>query len=69
MRLGRREHAVAVLDALVRCHLTDDGRLLDGCYDLAAGTAVRHELIWGNFFLAYALARLTGDRDADASDG
>ncbi|MBG0857010.1 sugar ABC transporter permease [Streptomyces spinoverrucosus] len=58
--LGRRDRAVAVLEELVRSHLTDDGRLLDGCYDLTSATAVRHELIWGDFFLAYALALLTG---------
>ncbi|MGW1543083.1 sugar ABC transporter permease [Streptomyces sp. NPDC002309] len=58
--LGHRSRAVAVLDTLVRVHLTRDGRLVDGCYDLASATAVRHELIWGDFFLAYALALLTG---------
>jgi unsaturated chondroitin disaccharide hydrolase len=60
LALGRREHATAILQELVGSHLTEDGRLLDGCYDLASGTAVRHELIWGDFFLAYALAVLTG---------
>ncbi|BFO17846.1 hypothetical protein SHKM778_42340 [Streptomyces sp. KM77-8] len=60
LRLGRRDRAVALLEVLVEGHLTTDGRLLDGCYDLTAGTAVRHELIWGDFFLAYALAELTG---------
>nr|WP_171117118.1 MULTISPECIES: sugar ABC transporter permease [Streptomyces] len=58
--LGQRDRAVAVLEELVRSHLTDDGRLLDGCYDLTSATAVQHELIWGDFFLAYALALLTG---------
>ncbi|MFF4824021.1 sugar ABC transporter permease [Streptomyces sp. NPDC001312] len=58
--LGHRDRAVAMLEALVDSHLTADGRLLHGCYDLATGTAVRHELIWGNFFLAYSLAALTG---------
>ncbi|MFD7434043.1 sugar ABC transporter permease [Streptomyces sp. NPDC059861] len=58
--LGHRSRAVAVLDELVRSHLTGDGRLVDGCYDLASGTAVAHELVWGDFFLAYALALLTG---------
>ncbi|MGY3203321.1 sugar ABC transporter permease [Streptomyces sp. TE5632] len=58
--LGHRDRAVAVLEELVDRHLTADGRLLDGCYDLAAGTAVRHELIWGTFFLAYTLAELIG---------
>ncbi|MZE70603.1 sugar ABC transporter permease [Streptomyces sp. SID5789] len=60
IRLGRRDRAAGILEVLVDRHLTADGRLLDGCYDLAAGTAVRHELIWGDFFLAYALAELTG---------
>ncbi|MFJ8349611.1 sugar ABC transporter permease [Streptomyces sp. NPDC094153] len=58
--LGHRDRALTVLEALVEGHLTGDGRLLDGCYDLTAGTAVRQELIWGDFFLAYALAVLTG---------
>ncbi|MFI1759401.1 sugar ABC transporter permease [Streptomyces sp. NPDC020571] len=60
LRLGHRDRAVTVLDTLVDRYLTADGRLLDGCYDLGAGTAVRHELIWGDFFLAYSLAELTG---------
>ncbi|MGW0315939.1 sugar ABC transporter permease [Streptomyces flavidovirens] len=60
LKLGRYEQAEAVLGELVRVHLTDDGRLLDGCYDLAKGVAVRHELVWGTFFLAYALAATTG---------
>ncbi|MEJ8641347.1 hypothetical protein WKI68_07425 [Streptomyces sp. MS1.HAVA.3] len=34
--------------------------LLDGCYDAAKGPAVRHELIWGDFFLTLALAALHG---------
>ncbi|MFJ2721218.1 sugar ABC transporter permease [Streptomyces sp. NPDC087437] len=63
--LGHRDRAVAILKALVDSHLTADGRLLDGCYDLAAETAVRQELIWGDFFLAYALAVLTGLRGQD----
>jgi unsaturated chondroitin disaccharide hydrolase len=58
--LRRRGRAVAILEELVRSHLTDDGRLVDGCYDLTSKTAVRHELIWGDFFLAYALAVITG---------
>ncbi|MFJ4283415.1 sugar ABC transporter permease [Streptomyces massasporeus] len=66
LRLGRRDRAVAVLAELVGRHLTADGRLLDGCYDLTAATAVRHELVWGDFFLAYALAELTGLVRCDA---
>lgn len=60
LKLGHDARAVALLGELVRTHLSDDGRLLDGCYDLTAGTAPRHELIWGDFYLAYALAVLTG---------
>ncbi|WP_234425960.1 sugar ABC transporter permease, partial [Streptomyces kebangsaanensis] len=60
LKLGHRERAVRVLEELVRTHLSGDGRLLGGCYDLGSGTATRHELVWGDFFLAYALAALTG---------
>ncbi|MCF2128664.1 sugar ABC transporter permease [Strepomyces sp. STD 3.1] len=66
LRLGHRDRAAGILETLVERHLTADGRLLDGCYDLGAGTAVRHELIWGDFFLAYALAELTGRVDGHA---
>ncbi|MET9052081.1 sugar ABC transporter permease [Streptomyces bacillaris] len=54
--------AEAVLDRLAGKHLTGPGAgrpagmLLDGCYDAAKGLAVRHELIWGDFFLALGLA-------------
>ncbi|MBB6417839.1 sugar ABC transporter permease [Streptomyces sp. AK010] len=65
LRLGFRDRAVAVLEELAGGHLTPDGRLLDGCYDLTAGTAVRHELVWGDFFMAYALAVLTGHVSTD----
>lgn len=55
-----------ILDHLIRSHLTGEGcgrpagMLLDGCYDAAAGSAVRHELVWGDFFLALGLAALHG---------
>ncbi|MEN8651900.1 sugar ABC transporter permease [Streptomyces sp. 21So2-11] len=58
--------AVAILKALVTAHLTGRngarpaGMLLDGCYDAGRGIAERHELIWGDFFLAQGLAALTG---------
>ncbi|MEU6483579.1 sugar ABC transporter permease [Streptomyces sp. NPDC046887] len=39
------------------------GMLLDGCYDADRGLAVRHELVWGDFFLALGLAALTGLAD------
>ncbi|WP_267245525.1 sugar ABC transporter permease [Streptomyces sp. PR69] len=59
-RAGRfRSRAVAVLDRLVHAHMAS-GRLLDGCYDAGRGLAVRHELIWGDYFLALGLAALSG---------
>ncbi|MEU0194287.1 sugar ABC transporter permease [Streptomyces afghaniensis] len=64
LKLGHREQAVALLDELVGTHVTADGRLLNGCYDLATGMATRHELVWGDYFLAYALAALAGLVDA-----
>ncbi|MEV6953148.1 sugar ABC transporter permease [Streptomyces sp. NPDC051183] len=56
------ERAAAILERLTGEHLAG-GRLLDGCYDAARGTAVRHELVWGDFFLAQGLAALTGLAD------
>ncbi|MFF0430995.1 sugar ABC transporter permease [Streptomyces sp. NPDC004327] len=61
--------AEAVLRRLVDAHLTRPGgpgpagMLLDGCYDARSGTAVRHELVWGDFFLALGLAALLGRVD------
>ncbi len=58
--------AVAILSRLAEAHLTAPGggrpagMLLDGCYDAAKGLAVRHELVWGDFFLALGLAALHG---------
>ncbi|WP_232837510.1 sugar ABC transporter permease [Streptomyces atratus] len=58
--------ALAILDHLVSAHLTGPtgarpaGMLLNGCYDAGQSVAVRHELIWGDFFLALGLAALTG---------
>ncbi|MGE7388426.1 sugar ABC transporter permease [Streptomyces sp. NPDC004126] len=58
--------AEAVLHRLAGAHLTGPGpdrpagMLLDGCYDAAKGLAVRHELVWGDFFLALGLAALDG---------
>ncbi|WP_438309745.1 sugar ABC transporter permease [Streptomyces sp. HUAS TT3] len=57
---------VATLSRLAQAHLsrTQDGlpagMLLDGCYDAGKGLAVRHELVWGDFFLALGLASLDG---------
>ncbi|MCX4904250.1 sugar ABC transporter permease [Streptomyces sp. NBC_00878] len=65
-----RAAAVRLLGLLVSGHLTTGaagtpggppaGMLLDGCYDMASGTAVAHELIWGDYFLLSALKRLGG---------
>ncbi|GJF31344.1 hypothetical protein KNE206_40440 [Kitasatospora sp. NE20-6] len=52
--------AELVLHRLCTRHLSPAGALLDGCYDAERGLAVRHELVWGDFFLALGLAVLTG---------
>ncbi|WP_157244996.1 sugar ABC transporter permease [Nonomuraea typhae] len=57
-----RDQAARMLRGLVTDHVRD-GRLLDGCYDLHRGLATRHELVWGDFFLALGLAMLTGAID------
>ncbi|MGA4948091.1 sugar ABC transporter permease [Streptomyces lydicamycinicus] len=49
-----------ILHRLCTRHLSARGALTDGCYDAARGLAPRHELIWGDFFLAAGLALLTG---------
>ncbi|MFJ4777893.1 sugar ABC transporter permease [Streptomyces sp. NPDC088762] len=57
---------VATLSRLAEAHLSREGdgfppgMLLDGCYDAGKGLAVRHELVWGDFFLALGLASLDG---------
>ncbi|MFB7041618.1 MULTISPECIES: sugar ABC transporter permease [unclassified Streptomyces] len=57
---------VVTLSALAENHLTyggsgrPAGMLLDGCYDAGRGLAERHELVWGDFFLALGLASLNG---------
>ncbi|MFD6880666.1 MULTISPECIES: sugar ABC transporter permease [unclassified Streptomyces] len=63
-RYARR--AEEILGRLVREHVTGPGggrpagMLLDGCYDAGRALAVRHELIWGDFFLALGLAARNG---------
>ncbi|MEV1053791.1 sugar ABC transporter permease [Streptomyces sp. NPDC049887] len=58
--------AGALLDHLTGTQMSEgtggrpDGMLLNGCYDASRGTAVRHELIWGDFFLALGLAAVGG---------
>ncbi|MDT0457362.1 sugar ABC transporter permease [Streptomyces sp. DSM 41527] len=49
-----------ILRQLTEAHQSDSGALLDGCYDAGHGLATHHELIWGDFFLAWGLALLTG---------
>lgn len=49
-----------ILYRLCSRHLTAGGALTAGCYDAGRGLAPRHELIWGDFFLAFGLAILTG---------
>ncbi|MCP3758309.1 sugar ABC transporter permease [Streptomyces sp. TBY4] len=51
-----------ILEHLVDRHLSR-GRLVDGCYDAGAGLAVRHQLVWGDFFLALGLAGPAGLAD------
>ncbi|MFY1694708.1 hypothetical protein [Solwaraspora sp. WMMA2101] len=51
-----RQAATATVDALVVGHLADNGALRDGCYDPDRDIACRHELIWGDYFLAAVLA-------------
>ncbi|WP_395372738.1 sugar ABC transporter permease [Streptomyces tubercidicus] len=56
-----------ILHRLCTGHLSDRGALTDGCYDAGRALAPRHELIWGDFFLALGLALLTGRADPFAT--
>ncbi|MEU9487894.1 sugar ABC transporter permease [Streptomyces decoyicus] len=49
-----------ILRRLTTEHLSANGALTGGCYDAGRGLAPCHELIWGDFFLAWGLAVLTG---------
>lgn len=60
LKLGRRAQATAVLGRLEADHLVEGG-LRNGCYDSHTGVAVDHELVWGDFFLALALAIAGGE--------
>lgn len=57
LKLGYREDGGTILRRLRAEHVRN-GRLLDGCYDLPAGLATTHELIWGTFFFALGLELL-----------
>jgi unsaturated chondroitin disaccharide hydrolase len=71
LKLGYHREGSELLRALVANHLTDGsdrrpaGMLLDGCYDLARDVAIRHELVWGDYFLALGLATVAGVIPAD----
>ena|SRR5690349_7010539 len=60
-RLGGRyrDAARATVDALMASHRNAEGVLVDGCTTLKSkdGT-VRHELIWGDYFLLETLLEL-----------
>ncbi|MFY1632783.1 hypothetical protein ACN27F_05735 [Solwaraspora sp. WMMB335] len=60
-----RTAAAATVARLIDDHLSRDGVLRDGCYDLTGALACRHELIWGSYFLAGLLA-VTGGAVSEA---
>ncbi|MGW4771257.1 hypothetical protein ACWEO2_24840 [Nocardia sp. NPDC004278] len=55
-----KDRAIEILERLTTRHLNHSGMLLDGCYDLDPNLATAHELIWGDYFFALALAIHTG---------
>ncbi|MFD0412576.1 hypothetical protein [Streptomyces sp. NPDC127108] len=57
---GKALSALTIPTALTTPPVRPPGMLLHGCHDATTGTAVQHELIWGDFFLALGLAALTG---------
>jgi len=63
-RIRWRDAAEATVTALVERHLGLEGGLWDGCFNRRIGLAVRHELIWGTYYLYEALHVLSGRLDA-----
>ena len=57
---GYHAAARSTVEHLVERHLSPRGVLGGGCYDHTRGLAVAHELVWGSYFLAAALAVLCG---------
>ncbi|MGO4617456.1 hypothetical protein AB4305_24130 [Nocardia sp. 2YAB30] len=61
-----RTRAIKIIRLLAMRYLSGPGdpgptgRLVGGCYDYDRGLATTHELIWGNFFFALAVAIQTG---------
>jgi unsaturated chondroitin disaccharide hydrolase len=53
-----REAAEELTAALVSNYLTNDGRLLQGCFNFPGQVATHNELIWGSYYLMEALGQL-----------
>ena len=50
-------------------HVDATGALRDGCYHLPAGLAPANELVWGDYYLAEALALATGALSPSSAPG
>jgi unsaturated chondroitin disaccharide hydrolase len=59
-RVAAYRRAGLQLVAGLLAHVDDGGALLDGCYHRPAGLAPANELVWGDYYLAEALALATG---------
>lgn len=57
---AQHDAALRTVAHLVDRHLRPDGMLGEGCYDHTRAVAPAHELVWGTYFLAAALAVLSG---------
>ncbi|MBI4240922.1 MAG: glycoside hydrolase family 88 protein [Candidatus Rokubacteria bacterium] len=62
-RLVYRQAAEVTARALVEGSLGADGILRDGCYNKRIGLAIRHELVWGSYYLYEALHGLAATLD------
>ncbi len=60
---GYHAAAVGTVEHLLERYLRAGGVLSGGCYDHTRDLAPAHELVWGSYFLAAALAVLSGRID------
>jgi unsaturated chondroitin disaccharide hydrolase len=53
-----RRAAESMTGSLLSRYVTDDGRLLQGCFDFPRNVATNNELIWGSYYLLETLDAL-----------
>ena len=63
LRKRYRDAAESTAEALIEAYLGPEGGLWEGCYNKRIDLAVKHELIWGSYYLYETLHVLAGMLD------